>query len=137
MQLERHDPVGLLPVADAMQVGVACFSDDAAAIGPALTRCRARVGEAGPLAHQLPYVVRAEAWAAHATGDPPPAQQLLIDAANQLSASPVHAARLTYEAIRAGAPARSLATSLLSVRTVESHLYHAMQKLGVTDRRDL
>ena len=52
--LEYHDPVGLLPVADAMQVGVACFSNDSAAIGPALNRCRARVGEAGPLAHQQP-----------------------------------------------------------------------------------
>jgi DNA-binding CsgD family transcriptional regulator len=112
VQLESHDPVGLMPVADAMQVGVACFSNDPAAIGPALNRCRARVGEAGPLAHQLPYVVRAEAWAAHATGDPPRAQQLLIDAAKQLSPSPVHAARLTYEAIRAGAPARRLAPSL-------------------------
>ena len=26
---------------------------------------------------------------------------------------------------------------VLSVRTVESHLYRAMQKLGVSDRRDL
>jgi DNA-binding NarL/FixJ family response regulator len=26
---------------------------------------------------------------------------------------------------------------VLSVRTVESHIYHAMQKLGVNDRRDL
>jgi DNA-binding CsgD family transcriptional regulator len=26
---------------------------------------------------------------------------------------------------------------VLSVRTVESHLYRAMQKLGVNDRRDL
>jgi hypothetical protein len=75
VQLEYHDPVGLLPVADAMQVGVACFSNHPDAIAPALNRCRARVGEAGPLAHQLPYVVRAEAWAAHATGDPPHAQE--------------------------------------------------------------
>ncbi len=112
VQLEYHDPVGLLPVVDAMQVGVACFSSDLAAIGPALNRCRARVGEAGPLAHQQPYVVRAEAWAAHATGDAPHAQQLLIDAAEQLSPSPVHAARLTYEAMRAGASARRLAESL-------------------------
>ena len=26
---------------------------------------------------------------------------------------------------------------VLSVRTVESHLYHAMQKLGVSNRQDL
>jgi len=26
---------------------------------------------------------------------------------------------------------------VLSVRTVESHLYRAMQKLGISDRRDL
>jgi ATP/maltotriose-dependent transcriptional regulator MalT len=60
--------------------------------------------------------VRADAWAAHATGDPPRACQLLLDLAAQLSASPVHAARLTYEAMRAGAPARRLAEPLENLR---------------------
>lgn len=116
VQLEHHDPVGLLPVTSAMQVGVACFTDDRSAIGPALERCHARVGESGPLAHQQPYVVRAEAWALHATGDPPRAQRLLLDAAAELRQSPVHAARLTYEAMRAGAPPRRLTDPLTAMR---------------------
>jgi hypothetical protein len=109
VQLEHHDPVGLLAVTSAMQVGVACFTDNQAEIGPALERCHARRGDTSPLAHQQPYVVRAEAWAANANGDPPRAQRLLLEAAAELSPSPVHAARLTYEAMRAGAPARRLA----------------------------
>jgi DNA-binding CsgD family transcriptional regulator len=131
VHLEYHDPVGLLPVTNAMQVGVACFCNEPAAIGPALDRCRARVGEGGPLAHQLPYVVRAEAWAVHANGDPPRAQELLLDAAKELSPSPVHAARLTYEAMRAGAPARRLAASFqllagrCDARLVSAYANHA------------
>jgi DNA-binding CsgD family transcriptional regulator len=116
LQLEQHDPVGLLPVANAMQVGVACFTDDRAAIGPALQRCHARLGGAEALAHQQPYVVRAEAWAAHAEGDSPRAQHLLLQAAARLSPSPVHAARLTYEAMRAAAPARGVAEPLERLR---------------------
>jgi len=61
-------------------------------------------------------VVRAEAWAAHANGDPPRAQRLLLDAAAELSPSPVHAARLTYEAMRSGAPARRLVEPLEQLR---------------------
>lgn len=116
LQLEGHDPIGFLVVTNAMQVEVACFSDDQAAVGPALERCRSRLGEGGPLAHQLPYVARAEAWAAHADGDPPRAQSLLLDGAARLSTSPVHAARLSYEAMRAGAPARALAETLNQLR---------------------
>ncbi len=117
VQLEYHDPVGLLPVADAMQVGVACFTGDRAAIGLALERCHSRLAGAEPLAHQFPYVVRAQAWAAHANRDPDRAQRLLLDAAARLSASPVHCARLTYEAMRVGAPARTLTDSLATLRT--------------------
>ena len=104
VQLHHHDPVGLLPVIDAMQVEVACFLDDQPEIGPALARCEAQFDDGDPLAHQLPYVVRARAWAAHASGNPVLAQRLLLEAATELAASPVHAARLTYEAMRAGTP---------------------------------
>lgn len=147
VRLERHDPVGLLPVANAMQVGVACFTGNRAAIAPALERCHASLGGSSPLAHQQPYVVRADAWAAHATGDPPRARQLLLDVAAQLSASPVHAARLTYEAMRAGASARQLAEPLenhharCDARLVAAYADHAVARaaddgvslLAVTD----
>lgn len=111
-QFERHDPVGLLVVVDAMQVEVARFTGEAAAAAAALERCRGRLDGAPPLAHQLPYVARAEAWAADLEGDPPRAQRLLLEAAEQMSNSPVHAARLTYEATRAGATGRRQAEQL-------------------------
>jgi len=82
----------------------------------ALERCRAAMGGKDPLPNQLPYFVRAEAWAANAEGDPPRAQRLLLEAAEKLSAMPIHAARLTYEAMRAGAPARRLTGELETLR---------------------
>jgi AAA ATPase domain len=115
-QFEQHDPVGLLAVVTAMRATIACFIDDREAIGPTMERCHSCLGDDGPLAHQFPYVVRARAWAAHAEGDYPRAQQLLLDAARELAASPVHAARLSYEAFRAGVPARRLAAPLAELR---------------------
>jgi DNA-binding NarL/FixJ family response regulator len=117
VQLERHDPVGLLTVTNALQVSVAAFTGGPDAALPALQRLHTRLDDAPPLAHQLPYVVRAEAWATYFDGDPPRAQHLLLNAALELSASPVHAARLTYEALRAGAPARAHAQALESLAT--------------------
>jgi DNA-binding CsgD family transcriptional regulator len=115
-QFERHDPVGLLPVVTSMRVTIACFTDARTAIGPTLERCHSLLGEDGPLAHQLPYIVRARAWAVHADGDFQRARQLLLDAAQELAHSPVHAARLSYEAFRAGEPARSLEARLAELR---------------------
>jgi DNA-binding CsgD family transcriptional regulator len=112
LQLEQHDAGGLRGIVNSMQVGVACFTGDLAAIDPALTRCLAATGGGDPLPHQLPYVARAQAWAVLGNGDPPRAQALLIDAAARLADTPVYAARLTYEALRAGAQPRQLAPRL-------------------------
>jgi len=112
LQLEQHDAGGLRGIVNSMQVGVGCFTDDVAAIDPALARCLAAVGGGEPLPHQLPYVARAQAWAALGHGDPPRAQALLLEAAARLADVPVYAARLSYEALRAGAPAGPLATRL-------------------------
>jgi DNA-binding CsgD family transcriptional regulator len=112
LQLERHDAGGLLAITNTMQVGVACFTSNLNAIEPALQRCRAAVGETEPLPNQLPYFVRAQAWAVAALGDPPRAQTMLLKAADQLADTPIYAARLTYEALRAGAPAQRLAPKL-------------------------
>jgi DNA-binding CsgD family transcriptional regulator len=112
LQLEQHDAGGMLTIVNSMQVGVACFTGDLAAIGPALDRCRAASGSGDPLPHQLPHVARAHAWALLGHGDPPRAQALLLDAAARLAEMPVYAARLTYEALRAGAPARQLVPRL-------------------------
>jgi DNA-binding CsgD family transcriptional regulator len=112
LQLEQHDAGGLRGIVNSMQVGVACFTADLAAIDPALERCRAAVGGGEPLLYQLPYVARAHAWAVLGHGDPPRAQALLLDAAARLGEMPIYAARLTYEALRAGAQARQLAPRL-------------------------
>ena len=71
---------------------------------PALERCHARRGGSRRCGTNRRPRRRG---ARH--GDPPRARQLLLDVGAQLSASPVHAARLTYEAMRAGAPPRRLA----------------------------
>ncbi|MBV9167813.1 MAG: AAA family ATPase [Solirubrobacterales bacterium] len=115
-QLERHDPMALLAVISAQQVCVACFTGDRVAMGAALEQCHARLAQGAPLAHQLPYVVRADAWAAYAEGEHERGQQLLLDAAQDLSASPVHAASLTYEAMRVGAHPRRLVKALDDLR---------------------
>src|ERR1035441_4795594 len=82
------------------------------AVGPALARCRAAGGAPVPLSTQPPYFARAEAWAVLAAGDPPRAQQLFLEAAGRLRERPIYAARLTYEALRAGTPARRVARDL-------------------------
>jgi DNA-binding NarL/FixJ family response regulator len=115
-QLRRHDPLALLTVVAAQQVGVAAMTGDQGGADHALQRCRERLGGEGPLGHQLPYVVRAEAWAAYAHADRRRAQEALLGAAREMSASPVHAAGLTYEAMLAGAPARQLARPLAALR---------------------
>ncbi len=112
LQLEQHDAGALLAITNSMQVGVACFIGDPEAVAPALARCRAAVGDHEPLSNQLPYLARAEAWAVLAGGDPPRAQQLFLEAAGRLRERPLYAARLTYEALRAGTPARRVARDL-------------------------
>jgi DNA-binding CsgD family transcriptional regulator len=115
LQLEQRDTGGLLAIASSMQVGVACFTGDVDAIDPALRRCLAAIGDGDPLPNELPYVARARAWAVLGHGDPPRAQRLFLDAAEELAEVPVYAARLTYEALRAGAQARQLAPRLQSL----------------------
>jgi DNA-binding CsgD family transcriptional regulator len=131
LQLEHHNSAGLLAITNSMQVGVACFTGNAAAIQPALHRCLTSLGNHDPLPNQLPYVIRARAWATAAGGDLSAAQHMLLEAAEQLSTMPIHAARLTYEAMRAGAPARRLAPSLAGLRDrcdarlVAAYAHHA------------
>ena len=65
----------------------------------------AALGGDEPLPSQLPYTARAEGWAARARGDVAGAQRLLFEAAGALDELPGYASQLTYEAMRAGAPA--------------------------------
>ncbi len=111
-QLERQDPVGLLPVVAATRVVQMRFTGNSEGVSAALAKCRERLAGAEPLAHQLPYTARAEAWAACDEGNRAEGQRRLLETAEELASSPVHHARLTYEASRAGASAQNLAASL-------------------------
>jgi DNA-binding CsgD family transcriptional regulator len=111
LHLEQRDAGGLLTPVNSLRVGVACFTGNLESIDPALERCLAACDH-DPLPSELPYVARAQGWAIRAHGDLSRAQTLLLDAADQLHQMPIYAARLTYEALRAGAPPRRLAPRL-------------------------
>ncbi|MFZ0041276.1 MAG: hypothetical protein WAK93_08220, partial [Solirubrobacteraceae bacterium] len=108
VQLERRDSLGLLAITYSMRVGVACFTGELEAIKPTLERCLQALGGHDPLPNQLPYIVRAQAWAVNALGDPAGAQDMFVKAADRLSEMPVFAGRLCYEALRAGRPPRAV-----------------------------
>jgi DNA-binding CsgD family transcriptional regulator len=110
---EQHDPIGLLAVTTSVQVGIAwSIRDPDGAVG-ALDRCLAAIrGGEQPIPAQAPYLVCANAWAAMARGDPFRAQRILLEGADSLPVMPLHAARLSYEAMRAGATAGRIAPAL-------------------------
>lgn len=199
------DTFGSIVHVRVFQVGIAYFTGDHDGIVAAIERVHTALDGREPLPNQLPYVLRAEGWAARARSDAEAAERLLRDA-GALTETPAFAAQLAYEALRAGAQvaprlapfarrcesrlvsayaahaearaARDGAALLvaaeemaaigalpyameaaveaasvflgqgrrdaeiadrlvLSTRTVESHIYRAMQKLGIHDRRDL
>lgn len=117
VQLERHSGQGLLLIANALQVGVASYRDDAPAVQTALARHREALGDPEPLPNQIVFTVLAESWAALSAGDPPHAQRLLLDGAERLDGMPIYAARLLYHAFRAGASPVRLAPALESCRS--------------------
>ncbi len=109
LHLERSDALGTLVIVRALQIGLAYFTGDHAGAAAARERMHEALGGDDPLPSQLPYTARAEGWAARARGDAPAAQTLLLEAAAALSEFPGYASQLTYEAMRAGAPAAAIA----------------------------
>jgi DNA-binding CsgD family transcriptional regulator len=112
---ERHDPVGLRTVSSALQAGVAFAMGDRDGTIAALARCRSTVRGDEPLPAQLPYLLCAEAWATGAEGERERARQMLLTGAERVGATPLTAARLAYEAMRLGAPARVVAPRLAAL----------------------
>ena len=111
VHFEHRDTFGALVITRAFQVGVACMIGDEK-IDVAMGRCRDALQGHDPLPNQLPYLVRAQGWEAVGRHDRPLAQQLFLDAAERLDHMPLHAAQLSYEALRAGALAPTVARSL-------------------------
>ena len=114
--LERHDPFGLHVLSLAMRVSIALFTGDVPGAAAALAHCHEAAAGGESLATQRPYLVRAEAWAARAAGDPPRAQRILLDDAEASESGPGYAALAAYEALLAGAPARRVSTMLEELR---------------------
>ena len=110
LHLEQADAQGTLINVLALQVGRAHAAGDPDGAAAAIARLRETVGDRPPRAIQVPYVARAEAWAALAGGDAAGAQRSLLDVAARHPIA-TFASQLTYEALRAGAPAASLTES--------------------------
>jgi DNA-binding CsgD family transcriptional regulator len=108
MRLEANDALGTLVIVRALQVGLHFFTGDHEETGAALERLHASLEGHDPLPSQLPYTARAEGWGARARGDLDGARELLLETARGLTEMPGYASQLTYEAMRAGAPAPSL-----------------------------
>src|SRR5581483_4939657 len=89
---------------------------DTEAVQTSLARHREALGDAEPLPNQIGFTVLAESWPALAAGDTRRAQKLLLDGAERLDGMPVYAARLLYQAFRAGAEAARLAEALERAR---------------------
>jgi DNA-binding NarL/FixJ family response regulator len=62
------------------------------------------------------WIARGRAWAKLAEAEPPQAQDILLEGAEEFAWAPVYEAEMRYEAMRAGKPARELAPDLRRLR---------------------
>lgn len=115
VHLEVQDAFGTLAALRSTQVGVAHGTGDHAAVAAAIAVCRELPAWTDPLPSLLPYVVRAEGWAALDAGDPTRAQQLLLEGAERVANMRAYAALLLYEALRAGARASTVVAAQRSI----------------------
>ncbi|MGH2874252.1 MAG: helix-turn-helix transcriptional regulator, partial [Solirubrobacteraceae bacterium] len=112
LHFEHHDTLGLLIITKAVQVSAAAYALDHDGVALALDRYHATVAGREPSPNLFPYTAHCEGWVAYANGEIDRAQQILLDGAEKSAAIPILAARLTYDAMRAGAPARVIAPRL-------------------------
>jgi DNA-binding NarL/FixJ family response regulator len=99
IHLAQQDTIRAIVQVRAYRVGVALLSgEDPAA---ALERLHEALDGHDALPHQLPYILRAEGWAARARSDRA-AVKVLLAGADTLAESPLFAVQLLYEALRAG-----------------------------------
>jgi len=114
VHMEYHDPFRTLKTAHAMLAGIAYYTGDMDGVAAAMERCHAAT--TGKLATtERAYLVRGEAWLALAQGDPSRAQRLLLKCAEGFR-EPIYAMHLYHEAMRVGAPARTVSPPLAALR---------------------
>jgi DNA-binding CsgD family transcriptional regulator len=115
VHLEYHDPFWMLKSVYAMLAGVAYYTGDLGGVAAAMERSRtAATGQV--IDTSRAYVARGEAWLGLAQGDPHHAQGVLLECAESFTAIPLYAVALYHEAMRAGAPARSVLSLLAPLR---------------------
>ena len=107
-QFERRDPFGYLPLTLGSLAAVSYELGDLAAAELGMERYRAVLGDSAIPDMHLPYHARIQSRGLLAAGDPPAAQELLLEAAERCEGMPFFGIELRYHALRAGAPARTL-----------------------------
>ena len=112
LQLAHRDVVGLLVAVRSLLVGIGAATGDPELAASAHARLVEGLGAAAPRPTQRPQVIRADAWAALADGRADEACRFLLDGSEALAGMPTTAARLAYEALRAGAAVRAVAPLL-------------------------
>jgi DNA-binding CsgD family transcriptional regulator len=125
----RQDAFGTALSVRAIAVGIGVFTGDPARAREALASVHAVLGDAQPMPTQTGYLARAEGWGARALSDPAGAEAFMASAS--ATAQPNLAARLFYEALRAGATAEPVAAELerlaqrCDARLVAAYAAHA------------
>ncbi len=125
----RQDAFGTALSVRALDVGIGLFTGDPARAREALAAVHAMLGDGEPMPTQTGYLARAEGWAARALSDAAGADAFM--AAAGATDQPNLAARLLYEALRAGATPTPVAAGLeplaqrCDARLVAAYAAHA------------
>ena len=125
----RQDAFGTALSVRALAVGIGLFTGDPARAREALAAVHAILGDGEPMPTQTGYLARAEGWGARALSDAAGADAFL--AAAGATDQPNLAARLLYEALRAGATPTLVAAGLeplahrCDARLVAAYAAHA------------
>ncbi len=130
LHYEHHDTFAAMTVVHAFQVGIAAATGED--VETPMERMRAKFGPGGAWRHQVPYVRRAEGWAAVAAGAPDAAERF-VRAAEECEKLPIFAAQLLYEAFRAGADVRERMAAVAprgDARLVRAYARHVAAESG-------
>jgi DNA-binding CsgD family transcriptional regulator len=128
-QFARQDAFGTALSVRALEVGIGLFTGDPARAREALAAVHAILGDGKPMPTQTGYLARAEGWGARALNDAAGAEAFM--AAAGATDQPNLAARLLYEALRAGANPKPVAAGLerlaqcCDARLVAAYAAHA------------